>query len=142
MTTTLIYPLRDVPNEKVDANTQTSFIKLWNHSPKYTSEAYDLLDDKARYFLRICYNLNVQTQYFHGLFSHVLAGEAQAFYLSYVPKDDTFYYQYIKMKYHFDTEINHHQYYTDWTSVTFADFRDKLPDKSLQEVLDAFIKKK
>ncbi|CAD6502171.1 BgTH12-02410 [Blumeria graminis f. sp. triticale] len=135
-------PPRDVQNERVDANTQTSFIKLWNRNQNYTGEAYDLLDNKVRYFLRICYNLSIPVQYFHGLFSHILDGEAQAFYLSYVPKDDTFYNQYTKMKYHFDTEINHHQYYTDWTNITFANFRSKTPDKPLQEVLDAFLKKK
>ena len=135
-------PPRDVPSERVDVNTQTSFIKLWDRSMSYTGEAYDLLDDKVRNFLRICYNLNVQPQYFHGLFNHILAGEAQAFYLNYIPKDDTFYGQYTKIKFHFDTEINHHKYYTDWTSVTFENFREKMPEKSLQEVLDAFLKKK
>lgn len=81
-------PPRDVPNERVDAYTQTSFIKLWNRSPKYTGQAYDILDDKVSFLLRICYNLGVQTQHFHGLFSRILEGKAQASYLSYVPNND------------------------------------------------------
>ncbi|VDB86050.1 Bgt-50632 [Blumeria graminis f. sp. tritici] len=40
-------PPRDIQNERVDANTQTSFIKLWNRIQNYTGEAYDLLDNKV-----------------------------------------------------------------------------------------------
>ncbi|RKF77327.1 hypothetical protein GcC1_064027, partial [Golovinomyces cichoracearum] len=38
-------PPRDVPSERVDANTQTTFTKLWDRIMNYTCEAYDLLDD-------------------------------------------------------------------------------------------------
>ncbi|RKF95959.1 hypothetical protein GcM1_072001, partial [Golovinomyces cichoracearum] len=90
-------PPREVPCEKVDFNIQTSFIKMWEHSPKYTGQAYDIFDDKVRSFLRICYNLNIQPQHFHSLFPRVLAGEAQAFYMDYIPKSATFYTQYTKL---------------------------------------------
>ncbi|KAM4066538.1 polyprotein [Hirsutella rhossiliensis] len=36
--------------------------------------------------------------------------------------DDTFAIAYHKVKTHFDTDVNHHHYYTDWTTATFELF--------------------
>ena len=62
--------------------------------------------------------------------------------MNYILKSSTFYIQYMKLKYYFDTEINHHNYYADWTHLIFTDFRNKIPDRPLQKVLHLFINRK
>ena len=101
-------PPRDVTNKRIDANTKTSFINPRDLYQRYIAEEYDLPNDDARYFFRICDIISIPTQYFRGLFSHIFHGEAQAFYWSYIPKDEIFYNYNTKIKYHFDTKTNHH----------------------------------
>ncbi|KAL5903019.1 hypothetical protein ACKVV7_011560 [Pyricularia oryzae] len=42
---------------------------------------------------------------------------------------------------HFNTELNHAQYYTDWTATTFARMRQDNADKGAQEVLEMLLDK-
>ena len=48
---------------------------------------------------------------------------------------------YEKLNNHFNTSINHNQYWTDWTTISFARCKQENPDKSLHEVLETMIDK-
>ncbi|KAM4062504.1 hypothetical protein HRG_013676 [Hirsutella rhossiliensis] len=43
-------------------------MKLWDKDQNYTGEPYDLLDEKLRIFMSICYNIQVKPSQFHALF--------------------------------------------------------------------------
>ncbi|XP_044724655.1 GAG-pre-integrase domain-containing protein [Hirsutella rhossiliensis] len=92
-------PPADIPNGIVDANTQQKFTKIWDKEKNYTGEPYDLLDDKLRIFMSICYNIQA----------------------------------YDSIKQHFDTEVNHVHYYTEWTTISFNKLRADNATKSLHE---------
>ncbi|KAM4060419.1 hypothetical protein HRG_002015 [Hirsutella rhossiliensis] len=90
--------------------------------PLYTGEPYDLLDDKMKIFFNICFHAQIRETQFYAVFPRILNGRAETFYLHYVDQDDTFAIAYHKVKTHFDTDVNHHHYYTDWTTATFELF--------------------
>ncbi|RKF64554.1 hypothetical protein GcC1_131018, partial [Golovinomyces cichoracearum] len=71
----------------------------------------------------------------------ILSKRAQNWFIHNVPMSDKFAAMNKKIKLHFDVEVNHHQYYTDWTSMTF---RTMVADpsqhgKSKAEVLTALL---
>ncbi|KAM4064163.1 DUF1421 multi-domain protein [Hirsutella rhossiliensis] len=95
----------NIPNAIVDSDIQQKFMKTWNKDRNYTGEPYDLLDDKLRLFLSNC--------------SHIQVKPAQRFYLDKITWATTFRQAYDIFKQHFDTEVNHVHYHTDWTTITF-----------------------
>ncbi|KAM4058826.1 Dimer-Tnp-hAT domain containing protein [Hirsutella rhossiliensis] len=98
-------PPDNIPNAIVDSDIQQKFMKTWNKDRNYTGEPYDLLDDKLRLFLSNC--------------SHIQVKPAQRFYLDKITWATTFRQAYDIFKQHFDTEVNHVHYHTDWTTITF-----------------------
>src|SRR6266516_2784041 len=128
-------PPRPVPNKRLDPTKSTQFVKTYDREKKYTGEPYDLLDDKMRIFFNICYHAEITPEQFHAVFPRILTSRAEEYYLHYVERNDDFATAYAKIKNHFDTNVNHNQYYTDWTSTTFAKTRQQNPDKDLYEVL-------
>jgi hypothetical protein len=50
---------------------------------------------------------------FAAVFPRILTGRAEEYYLHYVSPEDDFYSAYMKIKVHFDTDVNYHHYYTD-----------------------------
>ncbi|KAM4067940.1 hypothetical protein HRG_009739 [Hirsutella rhossiliensis] len=134
-------PPDDTPNAPVDADTQYMFMKLWDKDQNYTGEPYDLLDDKLRIFMSICYNIQVKPSQFHALFPRILAGRAQTFYIDKIEWTTTFRKAYDSIKQRFDTEVNHVHYYTDWTTTTFNSIRAQDASKSLHEVLQLLFDK-
>ena len=56
---------------------------------------------------------------------------------------DTFRVAYLKIKHHFETQVNHLQYHTDWTTMSFNGVRTAPENsgKSLQEVLQILLDK-
>ncbi|KAM4062413.1 hypothetical protein HRG_011188 [Hirsutella rhossiliensis] len=134
-------PPDDIPNATVDGDTQQKFMKLWDKDKNYTGEPYDLLDDKIRIFMSICYNIQVKPSQFHALFPRILAGRAQTFYIDKIEWTTTFRKAYDSIKQHFDTEVNHVHYYTDWTTTTFNSIRAQDASKSLHEVLQLLFDK-
>ncbi|KAF1936620.1 hypothetical protein EJ02DRAFT_438422 [Clathrospora elynae] len=67
---------------------------------------------------------------------------ATAHYLHFVNQQmDTFLTAYTKLKNHFDTDVNHGHYYTDWTTTLFVKVQRENPDKSLHKVLDIMLDK-
>ncbi|KAK1912660.1 hypothetical protein P3342_004596 [Pyrenophora teres f. teres] len=90
----------------------------------------------------ICYHADIQPEQFHAVFPRILEGRAQDYYLHFVDqRADTFLTVYLKLKNHFDTDVNHSHYYADWTTISFAKVRRENPDKTLHEVLDIMLDK-
>ncbi|KAM4059821.1 polyprotein [Hirsutella rhossiliensis] len=112
-------PPDNIPNAIVDSDIQQKFMKTWNKDRNYTGEPYDLLDDKLRLFLSNCSHIPVKPSQFHALFPRILDGRAQRFYLDKITWATTFRQAYDIFKQHFDTEVNHVHYHTDWTTITF-----------------------
>ncbi|KAM4061611.1 reverse transcriptase (RNA-dependent DNA polymerase) [Hirsutella rhossiliensis] len=134
-------PPADIPNGIVDANTQQKFTKIWDKEKNYTGEPYDLLDDKLRIFMSICYNIQVKPDQFHALFPRILTGRAQTYYIDHINWTSTFRKAYDSIKQHFDTEVNHVHYYTEWTTISFNKLRADNATKSLHEVLQLLLDK-
>ncbi|KJZ69913.1 hypothetical protein HIM_10698 [Hirsutella minnesotensis 3608] len=134
-------PPDDIPNATVDGDTQQKFMKLWDKDKNYTGEPYNLLDDKIRIFMSICYNIQVKPSQFHALFPRILTGRAQTFYIDKIKWTTTFRKAYDSIKQHFDTDVNHVHYYTDWTTTTFYKLRTENATKSLHDVLQLLFDK-
>ncbi|KAF1936666.1 hypothetical protein EJ02DRAFT_506416 [Clathrospora elynae] len=129
-------------NEKLDATTINAFMKMWDCNKKYTGKPYDLLDDKLKIFYSICYHADIGPGQFHAVFLRILDGRAEEYYLHFVDQQmDTFLTAYTKLKNHFDTDVNHGHYYTDWTTTLFIKVQRENPDKNLHKVLDIMLDK-
>ncbi|KAM4067583.1 DUF1421 multi-domain protein [Hirsutella rhossiliensis] len=120
-------PPDNIPNAIVDSDIQQKFMKTWNKDRNYTGEPYDLLDDKLRLFLSNC--------------SHIQVKPAQRFYLDKITWATTFRQAYDIFKQHFDTEVNHVHYHTDWTTITFNSIRAQDASKTPHEVLQILFDK-
>ena len=114
---------------------------MYDKTSKYTSEPYDLLDDKMKVFLNVCFHIDINPSQFHAVFPHILTDRAEHFYLHFVNCNETFAVTYAKVKHHFDTEANHSHYYTDWTTTTFNRTCVENPDKKLHKVLQMTLDK-
>lgn len=128
-----------VANGAIDRQIVAHFSKIWQSTNNYTGESYDVLDDKAILFQRICQTQGITPEQFHAVFPMTLAGRAMDYYIHHIPSGSTFSEMYHLLKHHFDTEVNHAQYNTDWTSLTFSRMKS---DKSCEnkeplEVLQA-----
>ncbi|KJZ69538.1 hypothetical protein HIM_11080 [Hirsutella minnesotensis 3608] len=134
-------PPDDIPNAAVNSDVQQKFMKLWDKEKSYTGEPYDLLDDKLRIFMSICYNIQVKPSQFHALFPRILTGRAEMFYVEEIKWTTTFRKAYDSIKQHFDTEVNHIHYYTNWTTTTFNSIRAQDATKTLHEVLQLLFDK-
>ncbi|KAM4061953.1 hypothetical protein HRG_013465 [Hirsutella rhossiliensis] len=132
-------PPVQVPNEDLDPAIANQFSKLWDRKLNYSGDAYDILDDKIRYFLDACLTASIKPSQFHALFSNILTKRAKNFFVHQVSRDSTFAEMYQKMKQHFDTEVNRQQYHTDWTSINFTQLRKESPEKPLSKISTAGI---
>ena len=56
---TQILPIK-VPNKILPVTILAQFIKIWDKNSNYTSKAYDILDNKIRYFLNKCYTVTIK----------------------------------------------------------------------------------
>ncbi|KAI0993120.1 hypothetical protein K3495_g15064, partial [Podosphaera aphanis] len=130
-----------VPNEQLDPSIMLQFTKTYDREKKYTGNAYDLLDDKLKIFFNICFHTRITPGQFYAVFPRILTGRAEQYYLHYVNREDDFYTAYTKIKNHFDTEVNHNHYFTDWTTTTFMKIRQENPEKGLQDVLQILLDK-
>ncbi|KJZ68485.1 hypothetical protein HIM_12126 [Hirsutella minnesotensis 3608] len=134
-------PPEEVANGIVDAELPQKFAKLWVKDKNYTGEPYDLLDDKVRIFMSVCYTLQATPDKFHALFPRILTGRAQTYYIEQIKWTSTFRKAYDSIKQHFDTEVNHVHYYTNWTTITFNKLRAENANKSLHDVLQLLFDK-
>ena len=119
---TQIPPIR-VPNEILPATIVAQFVKIWDKNSNYTGEAYDILDDKIRYFLDTCYTVAIKESQFYAVFSSILSGRAKDYFVYNVNQNLTFAGMYNRMKTKFDTEVNKAQYHTDWSLMTYSSLK-------------------
>ena len=98
---TQIPPIR-VPNEILPATIVAQFVKIWDKNSNYTGEAYDILDDKIRYFLDTCYTVAIKQSQFYAVFSSILSGRTKDYFVYNVNQKLTFAKMYIKIKTKFD----------------------------------------
>ncbi|KAF4470049.1 hypothetical protein FALBO_3049, partial [Fusarium albosuccineum] len=134
-------PPKDVPNEMLPATILTQFVKIWRKEMNYTGEAYDILDEKIRYFLNICSTIGIKETQFHAAFTNILDKKALEYYSYYMQPDMTFAEMYWALRDHFDTEVNREHYHTDWTTMTFLSLRTKDPAKTKLETLEDLLTK-
>ena len=85
--------------------------------------------------------MDIQEEQFHAVFPRILTGRAETFYIQVVERDDSFASAYMAIKNHFDHDVHHQHYYTDWTTTTFARTRAENPEKGLHEVLQILLDK-
>ena len=119
------------------------FVKIWDKNTNYTGEAYDIFDDKIRYFLDTCYTVAIKHSQFHAIFSSILSGRAKDYFVYNVNRNLTFAEMYTKMKTKFDTEVNKAQYHTNWSLMTYSTLRAEKSNigKSNLEVLQVLLDK-
>jgi hypothetical protein len=86
---------------------------------RYTGNAYDLLNDKVRLFYNICYYNKIRPSQFAAVFPRIFTKRAEEYYFHYVSPENDFYSAYMKIKMHFNTNVNYHHYYTNWTTITY-----------------------
>ncbi|KAM4065967.1 HHT1, Histones H3 and H4 [Hirsutella rhossiliensis] len=92
-------PPDNIPNAIVDSDIQQKFMKTWNKDRNYTGEPETVTISRT--------------------LSPDPDGRAQRFYLDKITWATTFRQAYDIFKQHFDTEVNHVHYHTDWTTITF-----------------------
>ncbi|WP_375449258.1 hypothetical protein, partial [uncultured Nostoc sp.] len=109
-----------MPNKILPATIIAQFIKIWDKNSNYTGKAYDILDDKIRYFFDTCYIVAIKQSQFYAVFSSILSGQAKDYFVYNVNQNLTFAEMYTKMKMRFDTEVNKMQYHTDWSLMTYS----------------------
>jgi hypothetical protein len=88
-------------------------LKGFNKDNQYTGNAYDFLDNKIRILFNLCYYEKMRPSQFAAIFPRILTGKARDYYLHYISPEDDFYSAYIKIKMHFNTDINYYHYYTN-----------------------------
>ncbi|KAI1002729.1 hypothetical protein K3495_g5471 [Podosphaera aphanis] len=73
-------PPIDFPNQRLDPAKSTQFVRMYEKASKYTGEPYDLLDDKMKIFLNVCFHIDIESSQFHAVFPRILTGRAEHFY--------------------------------------------------------------
>ncbi|KAL0933405.1 reverse transcriptase-like protein [Colletotrichum truncatum] len=102
---------------------------------------YDILYDKAKIFISFCRRLRITEDQYHAVFPDILADRAEEFYLHHIGPTKRWDEIYKMLDAHFNTDINHNLYYTDWTTLSFVRVKREEPDKKPIEVLEALFDK-
>lgn len=134
-------PTRIVDNGPIDPQQVSTFQKGWRKDRNYTGKPYDLLYDKVRIFIGYCRRLQITEDQYHAVFPDILSGRAEDFYIYHIGPDKRWDEVYNLMDTHFNTTMNHSQYWADWTTLSFVRVRKENPDKTLPEVLETLLDK-
>lgn len=134
-------PTRIVQNGPIDPQLVSAFQKGWKKERNYTGKPYDLLYDKVRIFIAYCRRLQITEDQYHAVFPDILSGRAEDFWLYHIGPDKRWDQMYDLMDTHFNTNINHSQYWADWTTLSFVRVRRENPDKKMPEVLETLLDK-
>jgi hypothetical protein len=134
-------PTYEVYNEKLSPDKMVTFNKTWKKENNYSGKPYDILSDKARIFVDLCRRLEITEGQFSSLFPDILEGRAYQFYVQNIGPGQTWKFLYDRLDQHFNTTINHGQYWTDWTHMSFARAKQENLDKTLHEVLETMFDK-
>ncbi|KAF9730181.1 hypothetical protein PMIN01_12114 [Paraphaeosphaeria minitans] len=117
------------------------FQKAWSKENNYTGRPYDILADKAKVFRELCYRLGIPQDQYANIFPGILSDRASTYYLHNIgpglPWDEL----YDRLNRHFNTSVNHNQYWTDWTTLTFERYKRDNPAATSHEALEAMIDK-
>lgn len=134
-------PAHAYNNDRLPPEKLVQFQKSWRKENNYTGKPYDILADKTRIFIELCRRLDIYETQYPNIFPDILEGRANMYYMHSIGPGQTWKYLYEKLDNHFNTNINHNQYWTDWTTMTFARCKQENPDKTLHEVLEIMIDK-
>lgn len=125
-----------LPPEKI-----VQFQKAWRKENNYSGKPYDLLTDKVRIFSDLCRRLGIKESQYQDIFPDILEGRASTHYIYNIGPGLPWRVLYDKLNVHFNTNVNHNQYWTDWTTLSFARCKQENPDKDLHAVLEIMIDK-
>ncbi|KAH9436125.1 hypothetical protein MCOR02_012541 [Pyricularia oryzae] len=134
-------PVRPVPSEPLDPITADRFIKTWKQADNYTGRPYDILLDRTKIFVQTCDRRGISVNQYHAVFPEILTDRARDYWTNFSWLGMRWDEMYAMLDKHFNTELNHAQYYTDWTATTFARMRQDNADKGAQEVLEMLLDK-
>jgi len=134
-------PVREVATVNLAPEKIVQFQKSWRKENNYTGQPYDILADKAMIFIELCRRLDINEAAYANIFPDILEGRAHSFYLYNVGPGQTWKAMYGRLSNHFNTIVNHSQYWTNWTTMSFARIKQENPTKSPHEALEAMIDK-
>jgi hypothetical protein len=78
---------------------------------------------------------------FAAIFPRILTGKARNYYLHYISPENDFYSAYIKIKMHFNTNINYYYYYTNWTIIIFSKMKQENLNQTLYQAFNHLLDK-
>jgi hypothetical protein len=134
-------PQGEYYNDHLPPEKLVQFQKSWRKENNYTGRPYDILADKTKIFIDVCRRLGIHEQQFSSVFPDILEGRANMYYIHSIGPGCTWKVLYEALDRHFNTTVNHTQYFTDWTTMTFARAKQENPDKSSHEALEYMIDK-
>jgi hypothetical protein len=134
-------PQREYANEPLQPEKLALFHKTWKKSNNYSGKPYDILADKTRIFIDTCRRLGIYETQYADVFPDILEDRASMHYMHVIGPGGTWKSLYDKLDQHFNTNVNHSQYWTDWCTMSFARCRREYPDKNPHEVLEKMIDK-
>ncbi len=102
-----------IPNEMLPTIIVAQLVKIWDRYSNYISEAYNILDDRIRYYLDTYYIVAIKQSQFHIVFLSMLSSQTKDYFVYNINQNLKFAEIYNLMKIKFDTKINKAQYYTD-----------------------------
>jgi hypothetical protein len=83
----------------------------------------------------------VRLSQFAAIFPRIFTGRARDYYLHYISPEDDFYSAYIKIKVHFNTDVNYYYYYTNWTIIIISKVKQKNFDQTLHQAFNHLLNK-
>ncbi|KAI6605044.1 hypothetical protein MCOR08_011892 [Pyricularia oryzae] len=116
-------PVRPVPSEPLDPIIADRFIKTWKQADNYTGRPYDILLDRTKIFVQTCDRRGISVNQYHAIFPEILTDRARDYWTNFLWLGMRWDEMYAMLDKYFNTELNHAQYYTDWTATTFARMR-------------------
>jgi hypothetical protein len=134
-------PTQEYTNNRLPPDKIVQFQKSWRKDNNYTGKPYDILTDKTKIFIELCQRLDIHESQYSSIFPDILEGRASTYYIHSIGPGLTWKQLYDKMNNHFNTNVNHNQYWTDWTTMSFARCKQDNLDKSLHEILEIMIDK-
>ncbi len=115
-----LFPMRIINNGSIELTKVSAFQKGWKSVQNYTDKLDDILYDKTKTFISFCWQFGIIENQYHIVFSDILLNCTKNFYFNYIGFDKIWYEIYWFINNHFNININHLQYWTDWTTTMFV----------------------
>lgn len=123
-------------NKPLDPVKISAFQKGWRSVRNYTGKPYDILYDKTKIFIGFYYKFQIDESQYHAVFPNILSKRAEDFYINHIGPHKRWNEVYNLFNSHFNTNINHSQYFTDWTLTDFVRIKAANPNKTIPKVLE------